>query len=317
MQTKVVLIRQRPAIGDALLLYPLIKAIKTKFLNSYLTVITDSCYCGGALPLIFSQMPEVDQVECIEPMEWTTDSNKRVDPILYAAGKDIPYTIAHADLIFDCNGAFIEFERAYGDEVPYGIAEFWLRHFDIYSPEINLLPYFEVTSDRQADVATWQKEQNIVKPMVGIVLRAGDPVRDWDFNNLSNDISDWLHTSGYTPVGIDPIKSLTSIYGRSCVGKKLDFVAALLQACTLVLTPDTGLLHLAQAVGTPTVALWGIMRPELRVKGYNTVVVPKNSLGYCPLEELACKRCWLFQRWSCMKRITLPMIIDGLQEALQ
>jgi len=314
--TRIVLIRQRPAFGDALLLRPLIKAIKAKYPKSNLTVVTDSTYMGGALPLMFEGMPEVDRVEDIPSIEWTTEGNKVVDPILYAAGKEVPHTISSATIIIDCNSAFIQFERDHRGQAPYGIAEFWLRYHDYYTPGMDMLPHYEVSEECRAAVVDWKTSNRIVKPMVGIVLRSGDPIRDWDFGGTSTQIADWLHTSGFAPVGIDPVKTLPSMYGYSCVGKKLDYVAALLEQCQLVLTPDTGLLHLAQAVGTPTVALWGIMRPELRVQGYNCKVVPEQSLGYCDDKRL-CSTCRKSnQQWSCLKRIKLPMILRALQESL-
>lgn len=315
---KIVVIRQRPAFGDALLLQPLLKALREKYPTGHITVVTDPGYMGGALPLMFETMPEVDRVEYIPSLEWTTEENKIVDPILYAAGKDVPFTVSKAKVLLDCNAAFIQFERQHNNRnpPPYGIAEFWLRHFDLYKPEADLLPHYTPSESCVEAVNQWKEDNGITKPMVGIVLRAGDPIRDWDFNGMSTQLADWIHTSGYTPIGIDPIKTLPSMYGFSCIGKKLDFVAALLQQCRVVLTPDTGLLHLSQAVGTPTVALWGIMEPKLRIQGYNCKVVPEHSLGYCD-DKKECSTCKRSnQQWSCLRRIKLPMIINALQEKL-
>ena len=219
--------------------------------------------------------------------------------------------------MIDCNTAFIQFEREHQGNPPYGIAEFWLRHHDLYETGVSLLPQYTVSHEARRAVDSWLSEHNPQgKPMVGIVLRAGDPVRDWDFDNKAGTIAAWLHTSGYLPVGIDWQRPLNSPYGLSYVGKRLDSVAALLERCKVVLTPDTGLLHLAQAVGTPQVALWGIMPPELRVADYDCVVVPKESLGYCAATDGDCRCSWKFQQWSCLRRITPTMIINGLQEVL-
>lgn len=313
---KVVLIRQRPAFGDALLLGPLIKAIKNKELNTQLTVVTDPAYMSGALPLIFAGVPGVDRVECVGSMEWTTESNKRVDPILNGAGTEVPYTLQKADVLMDCNGGYIAFEREHQGDIPYGIQEFWLRHFRVFTPGMDLRPTWNIPEQAEIDVEQWLQQVNPTgMPMVGMVLRAGDPVRDWDYSKVT-DLADWLHTKGFLPISIDPTIPLKSVYGASCIGRKLDFVAALVKRCRVVLTPDTGLLHLAEAVGTRTVALWGIMRPELRVAGYNCRVVPERSLGQCDRgNDCPCCR-WKFQRWSCVRKITLPMILAGLKESL-
>jgi ADP-heptose:LPS heptosyltransferase len=312
---KVVLVRQRPAFGDALLLGPLIQAIKAKHLNSHLTVITDPTYMAGALPLIFAGIPGVDRIECVSSMEWTTESNKVIEPILCAASMEMPFTAQTADMLLDCNGGYMTFERAHNGDIPFGIQEFWAREYGYYTPALDLRPKWNIPEKAEIEVDQWLQDVNREKkPVVGIVLRAGDAIRNWGHHKVT-DIADWLHTRGLFPISIDPHIPIRSIYGASCVGRRLDFVAALLKRSRLVLTPDTGLLHLAEAVGTPTVALWGIMRPELRMEGYNCRVVPEQSLGQCENDDCPCCR-WKFQQWSCTYRITLSMILKGLKDSL-
>jgi ADP-heptose:LPS heptosyltransferase len=318
---KLVVIRQRPSIGDCLLLAPLIQQLKKVYEGSHLSVVTDSQYLSGALPKVFEGIPGVDHIECIDSREWTTEPNRRIDPaLLGAATEPLPYTVSHANKVLDCNAAFMEFERTYGGKPPHGIAEFWLRHHCLYHDGVNLLPVYEVPEQAQQAADEWIERNNPTgRPMVGVVMRAGNPVRDWDFDGRSSMIAAYLHTSGYLPVGIDPTKTLNSIYAVSCIGKQIDFVAGIIKRMRLILTPDTGLLHLAQAVGTPQVALWGIMPPELRMKGYDCIVVPKKSLGFCKdSDELrSCKCHWKFQQWSCIHRITPTMIFNALGEALR
>jgi len=317
---RVCIIRQRPAIGDCLLLAPLISQVRRKHPKPTITVITDPAYMCGALPTVFGGIPGVDRIECIDSQEWTTEDNRRIDARLQGASTtETPYSVKNADLVLNCNSAFMEFEREHNGRPPYGIAEFWLKHHGYYEEGVSLLPQYEVSKERAIEVEHWLELNNPNdKPMVGIVARAGDSARDWDYDGKSSRVADWLHTSGYLPIGIDPYKKIASPYAINCIGHKIDFVAALLARMRLVLTPDTGILHLAQAVGTPTVALWGIMPPELRVKGYDCIVVPKRSLGFCQSQDELrhCQCRWKFQRWSCLHRLTLNMIIAGLEEAL-
>jgi ADP-heptose:LPS heptosyltransferase len=319
---KTVLIRQRPSIGDCLLLGPLIGQLKTRFTKNNITVITDAGYMSGALPRIFQGISGVDRIECIDPHDWTTASNQQIDGLPPRLCLPIPPTVKSADLVIDCNAAFIQFERDHGGKPPYGIAHFWLVYYDMYDHSVDLLPHYNVSNESREAVTLWLKDNNPHnKPMVGVVMRSGGNTgaRDWDFDGMSSKVADWLHTNGYLPVGIDATKRLQNTRAVSCVGKPIDFVAALIERCKIILTPDTGMLHLAQAVGTPQVALWGIMSPELRTKNYNCVVVPKTSLGYCPNTsegQRSCQCHWKFQQWSCLRRITLQMIVAGLEESL-
>ena len=45
-------------------------------------------------------------------------------------------------------------------------------------------------------------------------------------------------------------------------------IAALLASCDAAIVPDTGLLHLAACTGTPFVAIFGAVPPELRLNYY-------------------------------------------------
>ncbi len=51
-------------------------------------------------------------------------------------------------------------------------------------------------------------------------------------------------------------------------GLELPVVAALLASCDAAIVPDTGLLHLAACTGTPFVAIFGAVPPELRLNYY-------------------------------------------------
>jgi len=321
MKKRIVIIRQRPSIGDCLLLGPMIQEVKKRNPDCHLTVVTDETYMGGGLVRIFKGIPGVDRVECIDSKEWTTPLNTLIDPSLRGARLDPkPYTVAKADKVYDCNADFMNYEREYRGDPPTGIAEFWLRHHQLYREGVNLLPTFQIDPEVQAEADAWLAEKNPTnKPIIGIVLRAGESPRDWNFNNKASDVMMSVHTKGFLPLTIDSVSYVYSPFAVNLVGKPIDFVAAVVARCKLVLTPDTGLLHLAQAVLTPQVALWGIMRPELRVAGYDCQVVPEHSLGYCQThnELKYCQCSWKFQQWSCMRKITLRMIIDGIEKALK
>lgn len=305
---RIALIRQQPSIGDCLLLSPLIRELKAAHPGAHLTVVTDPTYLGGALPKIFEGIPGVNRVDQVTGHEWRP-----------GLPQEAPHSVRTADLVLDCNSAFLDHEREHGGAPPYGIAEFWLRHFNRWQEGIDMRPAYIVAEDQKLAVEAWLASHGIFQTgkLVGVVMQAGAPARDWDFKGMSGQACDWLHCEGYTPISIDLTKQAQSAYCIPCVGKRIDFIGALLSYCEVVLTPDTGLLHLAEAVGTKTVALWGIMDPRLRIAGYNTVRVPPQSMGYCQGAEEAQCQCWKLQRWSCMRRILLSQVINGLQEALR
>ncbi|MBI3889907.1 MAG: glycosyltransferase family 9 protein [Candidatus Wallbacteria bacterium] len=72
--------------------------------------------------------------------------------------------------------------------------------------------------------------------------------------------------------------------GAACVGLPLGRLAAMLEACRLVVSNDSFPMHLAAAVGTPVVALFGPTDPA-RTR-------PWSSASRVVRLELACSPCW-------------------------
>lgn len=71
----------------------------------------------------------------------------------------------------------------------------------------------------------------------------------------------------------------------------LPLLAAGLEACDLLVTNDTGPMHLAAAVGTPTVSLWGAGDPaETRPLGEGHVLLRRSDLPCVPCVRNECPR---------------------------
>lgn len=66
----------------------------------------------------------------------------------------------------------------------------------------------------------------------------------------------------------------------------LEEMVALLSLSDVVVTPDTGSLHVAAALGKPTVALFGNINPRTRISYYPTV------RALYPVGETDCAPCW-------------------------
>jgi ADP-heptose:LPS heptosyltransferase len=106
--------------------------------------------------------------------------------------------------------------------------------------------------------------------------------------------------------------------GRTDLGD----LAALLSVCDLVVTNDTGPMHLAGAVGTPTVSLWGPSDPEeVRQLG-----APDIRVTGAPLPCKPCRRNHCARRGAgsvladaheeCMRLIELESVIAAVESAL-
>lgn len=110
--------------------------------------------------------------------------------------------------------------------------------------------------------------------------------------------------------------SITKFIGERIGGDKITSVAgdttlrelcALLRAAALVLTNDTGPMHMAAAVGTPVVVPFGSTAPELTGPAFTSGTPHQLILG-----DAACAPCFLREcpiDFRCMRSITVEQIV--------
>lgn len=89
-------------------------------------------------------------------------------------------------------------------------------------------------------------------------------------------------------------------------------LAALIQQCTLLLTNDSGPMHIADALGTPLVALFGSTS--------DVVTGPYRSSGKVIHKHVSCSPC--YQRtcpidFRCMRQISSQEVVEEMQHILR
>ena len=60
-------------------------------------------------------------------------------------------------------------------------------------------------------------------------------------------------------------------------------LCAVMAACQVVVAPDTGTLHLGEALGVPTIGYFTMVPPEVRSAGYRHVRTFLRRGALCPL----------------------------------
>ncbi len=93
--------------------------------------------------------------------------------------------------------------------------------------------------------------------------------------------------------------------------------AALMKHCQIVLTNDTGLMHIATALGKKVVAIFGSTTEELGFFPYNTEfsVIQNNSLKCRPCSHIGRKKCPK-KHFKCMKEISPKRVYDTVVNIL-
>lgn len=101
--------------------------------------------------------------------------------------------------------------------------------------------------------------------------------------------------------------SVTRLDGRTT----LKVLAAVYRLASVVVSTDTGPMHLAAAVGTPVVALFGPTAPWRTGPYGKGHVVLRAGVGCSPCFSRSCKTTDL-EPMACMNRITVEQVVDAV-----
>lgn len=168
--------------------------------------------------------------------------------------------------------------------------------------EIHLRPDALAWSERY-----WQQNFLEDKPVLALAPGSGAREKNWPLPSFRA-VSDWWHrqTSGAVVVILGPVEEATGDYTAlsqgAAVARSLDLgkLAALLARSDLYLGNDSGVSHLAAALGVATVALFG-PSPVARwaPRGKNVTVVTRN---------VECAPCSVSTMKSCRHRNCLTTL---------
>lgn len=119
-----------------------------------------------------------------------------------------------------------------------------------------------------------------------------------------------------SPKEYDHCKSIADAIGERAVvsaGKiRLKYLPSLVKRMKLLVTGDTGTMHLAIAVGTPVVALFAVSDPEISGPYYDLdkhLVVKKERI----CDPCASKKC---RYQKCMENISVDEVFDSVMKIL-
>lgn len=107
-----------------------------------------------------------------------------------------------------------------------------------------------------------------------------------------------------------PPESVRNLAGQTSLRE----LCAALKACEVVLTNDTGPMHVAAAVGTPVVVPFGSTSPELTGPG-----LPGDSRHRLIKATVPCSPCFLREcpiDFRCMNGITVEGVVEAVMEAV-
>lgn len=163
------------------------------------------------------------------------------------------------------------------------------------------------------------------RPVVALNPGASHPVNRWStahFSTLADRISTELNAAviivgggGDTPLAHN-IDRLSNSHPLILTGTTtLLQLGAILEKSALLVSGDTGPMHMATAVRTPVIALFGAADPERTGPvGAGNRVIQATGLACLPCRSRVCKA---EKQMECMERITVDQVFEAVKEMLE
>jgi ADP-heptose:LPS heptosyltransferase len=316
---RVTCLRQLGGIGDMLMVTPVFRGLKEKYgRGCHVTVATSWDYQAGALPQILRNNPFVDEIVRVEPHIFATKwmrANKwefRAVPNV-----NIPFCVIDTDLVIELSVICAITETREMRE-PEGVRT---HRTDIWCQAANVepstkRPVLNLTDFEIAEGRRWCDENLGDGRRIGVVLRAQSQARTWPY---AKEFCTDLARSGFKPVSIDFSERAHEMI-PACLGKNIRQVGAIIANLDAVVAPDTGILHLAGAVGTPILGIFGSSDGDLRMREYAGHYTD-------PRKFVTCGPCWYNNtclqdekpqnHYLCLKRITPRLVLSELETMLE
>ena len=321
-----VLLIKPGAIGDLLQLSPVVRAIKRSRPQARITILVGN----SASVDLFRYNPAVDEVLVYEKKGvhrswsafgklWRELRKRRFDLVVnYQRSNLKGWLLAAAS--FPCRVLVYHKEKR---RVMHAVE----NHLKAVAPLVGdpgtldqrLELYLGGEDKRWAEELLARESLN-GKMLVALNLGASHPVNRWPTRRFA-ELSDKLQAAGFgvVLVGGGSDRELADAVLADCADRPLDLVGrtsllqlgALLERSSAVVSADTGPMHMATAVGTPVVALFGAADPaRTGPVGEGHLVLQAAGISCVPCRSRSCSS---EKKLACMEAISADEVLAALK----
>ena len=291
------------AIGDILLLTPLVRALRRKYPDARLTVVTRA----GFAPLL-ERNPRISEVIGWDPLTSLADLGRRLRGLEFTHRLDLHDSVRSRMLRWHTGGAWTTYPKhrlaraalihthrdLYRDRRP--VAE---RYFDAaggleVAPDGGSLEMFLSRTDLEAaEGFLAARGLGRSRQLIAVAPGAAHFTKRWPTHHwialvrrLVEAGNDVIVLGGPQDLAIgEAVAAAGGEFAASAAGAfDLPGSAALLKRSRALVSGDTGLMHLATAVETPVIALFG---PTVEQFGF----FPYRAKSAVLQRELSCRPC--------------------------
>ena len=304
-----ILVIRPGGIGDAVLLFPALRELRAEFPESLINVLAEKRNSG-----VLAFCPYVDNIILYDerPLSWLNAVIRGKYDIVIDTEQWHRLTAALSYMTgAPVRVGFQTNERAelYSHKIPFSHSDYEARSFLNLASAVTGVqyefkpdePFVSVDSFGSGDIDTalgdFRKNK---KALVGIFAGATVPERRWGVSKFA-ELTKKLAAMGMGAVilgGKEDLENSSEIKSTSASENVMDFTGKTALAVTayiiskldLLVSGDTGLMHLAYGVGTPTVSLFGAgIEEKWAPQGKNHIAInkrlscsPCTKFGYTP-----------------------------------
>lgn len=271
---KIAIYRSQGGIGDVIMTLPVVEKIRQKFPRSDLTYS-----CPSSILELIKGNPYIDNFA-----PW-------------------PLSVKNAnyDMVLDLSRDCIKYEIANQPNVEFNRSEIFLRSCGLYD-EKTPRPKLFLNEEEIVWARDCLKEVKGLK--VGLVLTANAPVRNWPYFNELRELIDTNYKASFVEISAEKPKKWISLKNSFGVfGYNLRQVASIVNECDIVISPDTGIAHIASALNIPALWIFTHINGRVRTRNYENVSFIQRIPKACPKKQ----PCWY----------EIPCGLNGLREKME
>ena len=339
---KKILISRSDKIGDVLLSTPVIKAMREAYPNAYIAMMVNP-----DTKEIIDGNPYLDEVIIFDKeakhkgifnyMKFVLGlRRKRFDLALILHPNNRMHLITFFAAIahrvgYDRKMGFlltdkIKHTKQYGEKHELEYCLDFVRFLGI-EPQ-DKVPFMPIKNESEAWVRELFKQEHINQEdkLLAIHLSASCPSRIWPPERFAEVAEELARRHGFKVVVVASSKDFAiaesiakNIHHRvvNLAGKtSLSQLASLIKKCALFISSDSGPAHIASAVGTPVLCLFGRSQKGLSPKRWMTVGKQDKFLH----KNVGCIECLAhncIKEFACLKAITVDDVLTTADEILK
>jgi ADP-heptose:LPS heptosyltransferase len=180
-----------------------------------------------------------------------------------------------------------------------------------------------ISEQARGEAAAWWRAHGLEgQRVVAIHPSAGAALKSWPVERW-HELTARLDHAVLLTGGPDDTHAVQALAGDGATptacGQSLEITAALFERCALVIAPDSGAAHLAAAVGTPTVRLFGPAPPSRFgpwPRRADQHVLITNALACAPCGYLDDPPCGARSEPACMLTLGVDAVLNAAKTVL-